>query len=125
MLGALPRSPGSPPSCPRQASRWRALPRTRASGAAGAHAPATVAQDLASGFLLLGDLGATTYLQALGPQNAPPLFADATDALILWQLATRPGELPPYDEALLRREMNLFPEWYVGKHLKKNLTPAQ
>ena len=93
--------------------------------AAGVHAPEIVAQDLASGFLLLGDLGATTYLQALGPQNAPQLFADATDALILWQLATRPGELPPYDEALLRREMNLFPEWYVGKHLKKNLTPAQ
>jgi aminoglycoside/choline kinase family phosphotransferase len=93
--------------------------------AAGVHAPEIFAQDLASGFLLLADLGATTYLQALGPHNAPQLFADATDALIRWQLATRAGELPPYDEALLRREMNLFPEWYVAKHLKKDLSGTQ
>ncbi len=93
--------------------------------AAGVHAPEILAQDLASGFLLLADLGATTYLQALNPQNAPQLFADATDALIRWQLATRAGELPPYDEALLRREMNLFPEWYVVKHLKKDLSGTQ
>ena len=87
--------------------------------AAGVHAPEVFAQDLASGFLLLADLGNTTYLQAINAQNAPKLFADATDTLIRWQLATRAGELPPYDGALLRREMNLFPEWYVAKHLKK------
>jgi len=87
--------------------------------AAGVNAPQVFAQDLASGFLLLGDLGDTTYLQAINAQNAPQLFSDAIDALVRWQLATRPGELPPYDEALLRREMNLFPEWYVGKHLRK------
>jgi len=89
--------------------------------AAGVNAPEIFAQDLASGFLLLGDLGNTTYLQAINAQNAPGLFADATDTLIRWQLATRPGELPPYDEALLRREMNLFPEWYLGKHLQKKV----
>src|SRR5262245_28969384 len=89
--------------------------------AAGVNAPEIFAQDLASGFLLLGDLGTTTYLQAIKAQNAPKLFSDATDALIRWQLATRPGELPPYDEALLRREMNLFPEWYVAKHLRKKI----
>jgi len=89
--------------------------------AAGVNAPEIFAQDLSSGFLLLGDLGDTTYLQAISAQNAPQLFSDATDALIRWQLATRPGELPPYDEALLRREMNLFPEWYVAKHLRKKL----
>ena len=60
-----------------------------------------------------------TYLAELNAGNAAQLFADATDALLRWQLATRAGELPPYDEALLRREMSLFPEWYVGKHLKK------
>jgi len=89
--------------------------------AAGVNAPEIFAQDLASGFLLLGDLGNTTYLQAINAQNAPQLFADATDTLIRWQLATRPGELPPYDEALLRREMNLFPEWYVARHLQKKV----
>jgi aminoglycoside/choline kinase family phosphotransferase len=93
--------------------------------AAGVHAPEIFAQDLAAGFLLLGDLGDATYLQALDAQNAAQLFADAGDALIRWQLATRAGELPPYDEALLRREMNLFPEWYVAKHLKKELNEKQ
>ena len=84
---------------------------------AGVHAPEVRAQDLAQGFLLLTDLGTRTYLRELAPGNAPQLFADATDALIRWQLATRPGELPPYDEALLRREMQLFPDWYVARHL--------
>ena len=93
--------------------------------AAGVHAPRVIAEDLASGFLLLSDLGTRTYLQELNAQNAAQLFADAIDAMLRWQLATRAGELPPYDEALLRREMSLFPEWYVGKHLKKDLTAAQ
>jgi aminoglycoside/choline kinase family phosphotransferase len=84
---------------------------------AGVHAPEVRAQDLAQGFLLLTDLGTRTYLRELAPGNAPQLFADATDALIRWQLATRPGELPPYDQALLRREMQLFPDWYVARHL--------
>jgi aminoglycoside/choline kinase family phosphotransferase len=96
---------------------------------AGVHAPRVLEQDLAQGFLLLSDLGTRTYLQELsadrGKSAAPQLFADATDALLRWQLATRAGELPPYDEALLRREMNLFPEWYVGKHLHKTLSPIQ
>ena len=93
--------------------------------AAGVHAPRVHAQDLAQGFLLLTDLGTRTYLQELTAENAPQLFADATDALVRWQLATRPGELPPYDEALLRREMQLFPDWYVGRHLKRELNASQ
>jgi aminoglycoside/choline kinase family phosphotransferase len=92
---------------------------------AGVHAPQVLAQDLEQGFLLLTDLGTRTYLQALDAGNAASLLADATDALIRWQLATRAGELPPYDEALLRREMNLFPDWYVGKHLKRELAENQ
>ena len=50
---------------------------------------------------------------------------DATDALIRWQQATRDAALPPYDEALLARELALFPDWYVGRHLGVALTPAQ
>jgi hypothetical protein len=92
---------------------------------AGVHAPAVHAQDLEQGFLLLSDLGTKTYLHELTPQNAPRLFGDAIDALILWQRATRAAELPPYDEALLRREMNLFPEWYVSRHLKVELRNEQ
>jgi aminoglycoside/choline kinase family phosphotransferase len=92
---------------------------------AGVNAPQVLAQDLAQGFLLLTDLGRTTYLDALNASNAAALFADATDALIRWQLATRAGELPPYDEALLRREMALFAEWYAGRHLGASLTAVQ
>jgi N-acetylmuramate 1-kinase len=92
---------------------------------AGVNVPQVLAQDLGQGFLLLTDLGTRTYLEEINERNAVPLFADATDALLRWQLATRPGELPPYDEALLRREMNLFPEWYVGRHLKRELSEGQ
>jgi N-acetylmuramate 1-kinase len=96
---------------------------------AGVHAPEVIAQDLENGYLLLSDLGTRTYLHELnaasGKNAAPQLFADATEALLRWQLATRAGELPPYDEALLRRELNLFPEWYVGRHLKKDLSASQ
>ena len=92
---------------------------------AGVHAPRVHAQDLAQGFLLLSDLGTRTYLEVIDEANAPRLFAEATDALVRWQLASRPGGLPPYDEALLRREMQLFPDWYVARHLGTQLSPAQ
>ena len=89
------------------------------------HAPEILAQDLERGLLLLSDLGSTTYLDVLDEGNANELFRDAADALIKWQLATRPGQLPPYDEALLRRELALFPDWYVARHLEVALTPQQ
>jgi aminoglycoside/choline kinase family phosphotransferase len=92
---------------------------------AGVHAPEIHAADLAHGFLLLSDLGTRIYIAELPAGDADRLMRDAIDALVRWQLATRPGELPAYDEALLRREMNLFPEWYVGRHLRKELTRAQ
>ncbi|MGE5522876.1 MAG: aminoglycoside phosphotransferase family protein [Rhodospirillaceae bacterium] len=84
---------------------------------AGLHVPQVIAQDIEHGFLLLTDLGRTTYLAAINEDNANDLFSDAIDALIRWQLASRPDVLPPYDEVLLRREMSLFPEWYVQRHL--------
>ena len=90
----------------------------RCCDAAGVHAPHVLAQDLERGFLLLTDLGTTTYLRALDADNANDLFGDAIDALLRWQLASRPDVLPPYDEALLRRELELFPDWYVGRHLR-------
>ena len=92
---------------------------------AGVHAPVVHAQDLGAGFLLLSDLGTRTYLAELTAVTAGALMSDATDALIRWQLASKPGELPPYDEALLRREMNLFPEWYISRHRRKTLSASQ
>jgi hypothetical protein len=92
---------------------------------AGTHVPHVYAKDLRQGFLLLSDLGNTTYLQALSRDNAKRLYSAATDALINIQLASKKDELPPYDEGLLRRELNLFPEWYIGKHLGVTLSDKQ
>jgi aminoglycoside/choline kinase family phosphotransferase len=94
-------------------------------GDAGVHAPAVLAEDVARGFLLLEDLGGRTYLAALDARSAPALYSDAIDALIRWQQASRDGELPPYDEALLARELELFPDWYVARHLGVALSPQQ
>ena len=93
--------------------------------AAGVHVPEILAQDLQQGFLLLSDLGAETYLDQLNEDNADPLYRAANEALIQIQLASKPSELPPYDEALLLREMRLFPDWYIAKHLHVTLTPNQ
>ena len=84
---------------------------------AGVHVPQIVAQDLQRGFLLLSDLGTSSYLEALNDDSADALFRDAVDSLLRWQLATKAGVLPPYDEALLRRELDLFPVWYLQRHL--------
>src|SRR6185436_6670697 len=89
------------------------------------NAPQVVASDLAKGFLLVTDLGTTSYLSALDDNSADRLFGDATSALVRWQAASREGELPPYDEALLAREAALFPDWYVGRHLGVELSARQ
>jgi aminoglycoside/choline kinase family phosphotransferase len=92
---------------------------------AGVHAPRVLAADVANGYLLLTDLGTVTYAAALDRASAPALYSDAIDALVRWQCASRDGELPPYDDALLRRELLLFPDWYVAHHLRRTLTAAQ
>jgi hypothetical protein len=92
--------------------------------AAGAHVPAIHAQDLAAGFLLLEDLGTATYLDCLALGDDPkPLYLAATDALLRIQQASRPGVLPEYDRALLERELNLFPDWYLARELRRELAP--
>ena len=86
---------------------------------AGLNAPEVLAWDQPHGFMLLSDLGSRTMIEAVQPDNAAasrPLYEAALDALLPWQQASRPGELPPYDEALLRRELALFPDWYLEKH---------
>ena len=93
--------------------------------AAGAHVPEVLAQDLDQGFLLLSDLGTTTYLAALNDANARELYLAANEALLKIQLASRAGALPDYDRALLLREMELFPEWYVARHLGRALDADQ
>lgn len=101
---------------------------------AGLNVPRVLEKDLERGFLLLTDLGDTTFLNALNQsasngelhdKTAGDLYRDATNALIKMQLASRQGVLPAYDEALLTREMQLFSDWYVAKHLQAELDEAQ
>jgi N-acetylmuramate 1-kinase len=92
---------------------------------AGVHAPEVHARDLDRGFLLLEDLGTVTYLARLDASNGPALYLDAIDALIRFQATSSEGVLPAYDEPLLRRELELFPDWYVARHVGRALDEKQ
>lgn len=94
---------------------------------ANVHVPEILAKDLKQGFLLLSDLGSTTYLESIGGNSsvAGNLYHDAIDALIRIQSVSCTGELPDYDEKLLLKELNLFPDWYLVKHLKVALDTNQ
>ncbi len=86
---------------------------------AGLNVPHVLAWDAANGFLLLSDLGTQTMMQQMNHDDAQAshgAYMQAVDALITWQLASKPGVLPAYDEALLRRELALFPDWYLAQH---------
>ena len=94
---------------------------------AGLNAPRVLAWDQAQGFMLLSDLGSQTMMDVIKqqgsldivPQNGQfihQLYMDAVDALIQWQLSSRPDVLPAYDDALLSRELALFPDWYIAQH---------
>ena len=86
---------------------------------AGLTVPEVLAWDEPNGFLLLSDLGHQTMMQAMQrdhPQANHGAYMQAVDTLIAWQLASQPGMLPPYSEALLHRELELFPEWYIARH---------
>ncbi|VFB18544.1 aminoglycoside phosphotransferase family protein [Pseudomonas fragi] len=87
--------------------------------------PKIYAQDLDRGFLLLNDLGNKTFLDVINSSNADELFKDAIEALLAFQQLPMTEPLPSYDVALLRRELELFPEWYVRAHLGVNFNEQQ
>ena len=103
---------------------------------AGLPAPRVMAWDAATGFMLLSDLGAQTMMDVIAPPTAVDAVAQATpmhhdlymqavDALVRWQLSSKPGVLPLYDDALLSRELALFPDWYVAQHRGFVVTTVQ
>ncbi|MGQ0708954.1 MAG: aminoglycoside phosphotransferase family protein [Rhodoferax sp.] len=94
---------------------------------AGLRVPEILDWNEAQGFMLMSDLGSHTLMQTVDPQGTPPLdkYLQAVEVLIAWQRASQSGVLPAYDEALLRRELGLFPEWYVGRHKGVALNEAQ
>lgn len=90
--------------------------------------PQVLAWDEAQGFMLLSDLGTQTMMDVIDRENPGAnlaLYQQAVDALVAWQRASRPGVLPPYDAALLHRELALFPDWYVARHRGVQLNERQ
>ena len=86
---------------------------------AGLNVPRVLEWDEALGFMLLDDLGTRTMIEVVDPDHASSnqgLYLRAVDALVAWQAASQPGVLPAYDEALLARELALFPDWYLERH---------
>ena len=93
--------------------------------ATGVTVPTILASDIEQGFLLLSDLGSTTYLKQLSPDTAHKLYMDAIEALVQLQVHSAPGQLPEYDRELLQRELMLFPDWYLSKHRNAVLDDKQ
>jgi aminoglycoside/choline kinase family phosphotransferase len=93
----------------------------------GLNVPEVLAADLDQGLLLLTDLGEQQYLAALDEHSVAGLYDDALDTLARLQVGGDPGTalLPPYDSALLHREMELFREWFLGRQLGLNLSEAE
>jgi len=92
--------------------------------AAGLLVPDILAWDEPQGFMLLPDLGTQTMMEQIQPDNPAANHArylQAVDTLLAWQLASKPGVLPAYDEPLLRRELQLFPDWYLAQHRQTTL----
>lgn len=87
--------------------------------------PEVLAQDTEQGFLLLTDLGTTMYSHVLNNDTAHKLYMDAIDSLILLQSQSQPDVLPEYDRVFLQRELDIFPEWFIGKHLGATLSDEQ
>jgi aminoglycoside/choline kinase family phosphotransferase len=92
---------------------------------AGLHVPEVHAVDREQGFILMEDLGTRAYLPELNATTADALYADALDALLRMQTRVDPGGLPPFDEAFLRMELGLMPEWFLERHLGLEPSPAQ
>ena len=96
---------------------------------AGVHTPEILAADPENGFLLMEDLGARTYLESIqagvSAEQFEHMFAGALQVLVRWQTSSRPEELPDYDETILRRELQLFPDWFVTHHLQHEFDAEQ
>lgn len=85
--------------------------------AGGVRVPRVIARDVDAGFLLLEDLGGPTLLQVIDEDNADAWFDAALDQLLKLQAIECPADLSAYDEPMLARELRLFDEWFLTRHL--------
>jgi len=93
--------------------------------ATGVHVPQILAHDPERGLVLLEDLGSRPYHHVLDDRNADELFGDALDALLRLQSLADTADLPEYDPALLKRELDLFPDWFVNRHWQVEPTDGE
>jgi len=93
----------------------------------GVNVPEIYAQDLNQGFMLLQDFGSVCFLDELADDSADKLYQDAMQALQTLQSSEKPGDvkLPAYDAELLMREMALFSDWFIEKHLSLSISDAE
>lgn len=93
--------------------------------AGGVRVPQVLARDEEAGFLLMEDLGARTWLQALDETDPDAMFDAAVEQLLRLQALECPPDLPHYDAALLQRELDLFGQWFLGRHLGVELDAGE
>jgi aminoglycoside/choline kinase family phosphotransferase len=111
---------------PEREDSLRFVKIARLFAAAGVTTPQILVENLAQGFLLVSDLGQTTYLQAIvAGADSQPLYLDALDSLVRVQAATSAGVLPPYDHDRLLTELRLFPDWYLARHLQVSMEASE
>jgi aminoglycoside/choline kinase family phosphotransferase len=94
----------------------------------GLYAPRILAWDEPQGFMLLDDIGSQTMMDVINRDDSQAnhgLYMRAVDALLTLQQSSRPGVLPAYDEALLQRELSLFPDWYLTQHRQLQIDSTQ
>ncbi len=112
--------------CPKEKDSMKSFVKIRnLLASTGVNVPEIFKVDYERGFMLLSDLGTTTYLDVIDESNADILMNDATNALVTIQSKADASGLPKYDAALLRKELELFPEWFLEKHLKIQLSETE
>lgn len=88
---------------------------------AGVNVPEVVNADVDRGLLLLTDFGLRSYLDVLDENNCDALYTDALSTLLRMQTGVPAGAVQNFDRQKLLTELNLFPEWFLEKHLRLNI----
>jgi len=102
---------------------WLRMHEVLAAG--GVRVPRVLARDEEAGFVLMEDLGGRTWLQAVDDIDPDEAFDAALEQLFRLQALPPPAGLPAYDREMLQRELDLFEEWYLGRHLDVTLDPGE
>ena len=93
--------------------------------AASLSAPEVLWVNREQGFILMSDLGETPYLDVLNPDSVGELYRDAINAIFTMQSRVKTRDLPDYDADRLRTELELFPEWFLKRHLGLQLAASE